>query len=122
MTASRIRFYEKHGLVKGPKRSPNGYRAYGDTNIERLLAIRLCQELGLSLQEIKLFLPADPAELLSCEYVLEALKERLRAVDKHLAAMRDQKRQLQKMIHYFEVEKPDGEHANITFLMSKVNK
>jgi MerR family copper efflux transcriptional regulator len=47
-----VRYYERLGLMPEPVRGINGYRRYGDTDLERLQFIRRAQELGFSLAEI----------------------------------------------------------------------
>ncbi|MDR1394807.1 MAG: MerR family transcriptional regulator, partial [Deltaproteobacteria bacterium] len=41
-----IRYYEKEGLLEKPKRSPNGYRTYRRSDVERMRFIRHCREHG----------------------------------------------------------------------------
>ncbi|UJW87878.1 MerR family transcriptional regulator [Devosia sp. SL43] len=50
---SRIRFYEKHGLVQSASRGENGYREYAPSDLERLTTILDAQELGFTLAEIR---------------------------------------------------------------------
>ena len=51
-----LRFYEQKELLGKPRRSAAGYRLYGPADVERLGFIRRAQELGFSLQDIKLLL------------------------------------------------------------------
>lgn len=48
VTIRALRHYEKIGLI-APLRAGNGYRHYRPDDIVRVLAIRLLQEVGLSL-------------------------------------------------------------------------
>lgn len=49
-----IRFYEEQGLLS-PRRNPeNGYRDYGDEDVELLLRIRLLRKLDVPIDEIRL--------------------------------------------------------------------
>lgn len=48
-----LRFYERAGLLKAPRRSASGYRIYDESDLERLAFIRRSQQLGFSLQDIK---------------------------------------------------------------------
>jgi MerR family copper efflux transcriptional regulator len=52
LPASTIRFYEKQGLLPGPRRSQSGYRVYSDDILERIQFIKLAQMLGFKLQEL----------------------------------------------------------------------
>jgi len=59
-----VRFYERKGLIKKPRRPSNGgFRSYPADAVERIRFIRQAQEIGFSLREIEelLSLQADPA-------------------------------------------------------------
>lgn len=58
MTKRAIKYYEEKGLLK-PKRSVNGYREYDEEDIECLAQIVFLRRLGLSLDEIKMFLDGN---------------------------------------------------------------
>ena len=57
-----IRFYERRGLIKQPRKPASGFRKYDGETVMRIRFIRQAQELGFSLREIKelLTLRADP--------------------------------------------------------------
>lgn len=48
-----IRFYEEAGLLAPRRNLENGYRDYGETEVETLRRIKLLRKLGLSLEEIR---------------------------------------------------------------------
>lgn len=53
ITKKNIRFYEEQGLLC-PKRNPeNGYRDYGEEEVQLLLKIKIFRKLGVSLEEIR---------------------------------------------------------------------
>lgn len=47
-----IRFYEEQGLL-APVRAENGYREYGQADVDRLMQIKLLRKLGVPIEEIK---------------------------------------------------------------------
>lgn len=53
VSVDSIRFYEKRGVLKAPKRADNNYRYYDDQALDQLIFIRHCRELGMSLKEIE---------------------------------------------------------------------
>ena len=61
LTASRIRFYEKSGLLSAVEREDNGYRQYGDEALWMLELIASAQSVGFSLDEIRSLLPDSEA-------------------------------------------------------------
>jgi DNA-binding transcriptional MerR regulator len=48
-----IRFYERLRILPPPLRRSSGYRIYSDSDLARLQFIRLSQDLGFTLAEIK---------------------------------------------------------------------
>ena len=56
ITKKNIRFYEEQGLLC-PRRNPeNGYRDYGESDVEVLRRIRLLRKLDVPIDEIRLML------------------------------------------------------------------
>lgn len=51
-----IRYYERIGMLAPPARSSNNYRTYGDHHVERLLFIRRCRALDMTLDEVRVLL------------------------------------------------------------------
>lgn len=59
LSSQAIRYYEKIGLIKSPRRSVKGYRLYSSATIKRLKLIQYAQKFGLSLNQIKELLEID---------------------------------------------------------------
>ena len=53
ITKKNIRFYEGEGLLTPRRNSENGYRDYGEAEVETLRRIKLLRKLGLPLEEIR---------------------------------------------------------------------
>jgi DNA-binding transcriptional MerR regulator len=53
ITKKNIRFYESEGLLTPRRDSGNGYRDYGDAEVETLRQIKLLRKLGVPLGEIR---------------------------------------------------------------------
>ena len=49
-----IRYYEREGLFVAPGRSEGNYRIYEDSHVDRLLFIRYCRGLDMTLEEIRI--------------------------------------------------------------------
>lgn len=101
VSTSRIRFYEKHGLMPQPTRQENGYRDYPDETVSRLKTIIISKSLGFSLSEIKQFLPDDPNDLIAREDVVAHLEAKLADVDRKIEELRDIREKVQGTIAYF---------------------
>lgn len=52
VTTSRIRFYERRGLLSPDRDSDNGYRDYSAEDVDFLKLVLTAQNLGFSLNEI----------------------------------------------------------------------
>ena len=50
--AKTIRYYESIGLIPRARRSENGYRHYGDTDVEVLRFIQRARRLGFSVNDV----------------------------------------------------------------------
>ncbi len=53
ITKKNIRFYEAEGLLTPRRNSDNGYRDYGEAEVETLRRIKLMRKLGVPLEEIR---------------------------------------------------------------------
>ena len=78
-----VRYYEREGLLRVPRRTAGEHRRYGEADVDRLLFIRGAQQLGLRLAEIRDLLavrdtgacPCEPAEGLLRRHVAEIEQE-----------------------------------------------
>mgnify|MGYP001068438706 FL=1 len=53
ITKKNIRFYEEQGLLSPRRNSENGYRDYGEAEVDALQRIKLMRKLGVPLEEIR---------------------------------------------------------------------
>ena len=82
ITRKNIRFYEEQGLL-APDRAENGYREYGQADVDRLMQIKLLRKLGVPIEEIKRIFQGS-IHLDDC-------------LDRHLDELERQKENLAKM-------------------------
>ncbi|MFB2651364.1 MerR family transcriptional regulator [Shewanella seohaensis] len=76
LAASRIRFYERIGLLKAVKRKANGYRSYPPEAVMALEMITTGQQAGFSLDELRLLLPANLANW-DHQHLLTTLRQKV---------------------------------------------
>lgn len=58
-----IRYYEREGLLSPAARSSSNYRHYDESHVERLVFVRHCRSLDMTLEEIRALLALrDTAE------------------------------------------------------------
>lgn len=100
LTVRTLHYYEEIGLMSPAQRSEKGYRLYGFDEVQRLQQVLSLQQLGFSLEEIRMLL--DQPDY-SMHHVLELhmarleeqmkmqqqLYSRLKTISEHLHAKRD---------------------------------
>ena len=76
LTTRTLRYYDQIGLLKPMRKGNNGYRYYGELQLDRLQQIMFFKQRGFELKQIKQFL-SDP------DYNAEkTLEEHLRSLEK----------------------------------------
>ncbi|UQY86184.1 MerR family transcriptional regulator [Stenotrophomonas rhizophila] len=80
LAPSRIRFYERIGLLKTAERLDNGYRNYPEESVLALRLIATGQEAGFSLEELRVLLPNDLANW-ERGTLLGALRRKVEEID-----------------------------------------
>ena len=83
-----IRYYEREGLLPEPSRSEGNYRLYSDTHLERLLFIRHCRSLDMTLEEIRNLLKLRDAPDDNCGEVNALLDEHIQHVAKRIKELK----------------------------------
>jgi DNA-binding transcriptional MerR regulator len=91
--ASRIRFYERRGLLSQPLRSDNGYRRYDGRDLKIIAFIDRAQKLGFSLNEIGAFLMSPPEER-SAQTLAPRLEAKLAEIDEHIREAQQRRREI----------------------------
>lgn len=94
VSASKVRFYERRGLMLSADRAANGYRSYGPADLERLTRVKRAQALGFSLDQIATFMNRPELERKAKTGVVEAAEAKLAEIDLHLAEVQERRRQI----------------------------
>jgi DNA-binding transcriptional MerR regulator len=93
ITTKTIRYYEGIGLLDKPGRTESGYRLYDAQDLLRLYRIKQLQELGLSLERIRILLQ-EPERARSAQDILRTLEEEITTQITALEERREQIRSL----------------------------
>ncbi|MBI5876313.1 MAG: heavy metal-responsive transcriptional regulator [Chloroflexi bacterium] len=112
--ARTIRYYESIGLLPNPKRSTNNYRQYTPADVERLRFVASARGVGLSLADISEILAARDNGIAPCERVLDAIAQRLSAIDRRVAdllSLRESLKQLQSEGAILPLDDVQGDHC-----------
>jgi len=80
-----IRFYEKIGLIKMPRRAPGvAYKDYPQEIVELLRAIQQFKEFGFTLKEIRELLELRSLQVIDLKDLVRVVERRLNWVDEEL--------------------------------------
>ncbi|MBI4996817.1 MAG: Cd(II)/Pb(II)-responsive transcriptional regulator [Rhodocyclales bacterium] len=105
--AETIRYYEREGLLSKASRSESNYRIYTAAHLERLIFIKHCRNLDMTLGEIRTLLrfKASPEE--NCGEVNRLLDEHIEHVVRRIGELQELERQLRDLRECC----PDGRQA-----------
>lgn len=92
-----IRYYEREGLLPVPPRSEGNYRQYGGQDEERLLFIRHCRSLGMSLEDIRTLQHFQSRPDLACDEINAMLDRHLEQTALQIQALQRLQAQLQTL-------------------------
>ena len=83
-----IRFYEREGLIERPEKPMRGWREYGERQLAQLSYVRLGQELGLTLADVRaLQTDARGDRARFCGAVRNTVAKRLVKIERDMAAL-----------------------------------
>lgn len=97
LSASRIRFYERVGLLKAVKRQTNGYRSYTPDAVQELRVIVAAQNAGFSLDELRALMPVTAGQW-DHQRLIDTLASKLRDIERLEAQLAQSKAQLQAVM------------------------
>lgn len=80
LASKTIRYYEGIGLLPEAHRSPNGYRDYSESDIERMVFIRRCRELQIPLDELKVLIRLQMDKKAPCAEIDQIIRNQLEKI------------------------------------------
>lgn len=92
--ASTIRYYERAGVLPKPARV-SGQRQYDEKVVEELEAVKIAQNLGFNLDEIKLLLETFRSSDAPSEECRSLTQQKLQEIDQIIAEAQSMKRILE---------------------------
>ena len=95
-----IRYYESIGVLPEPGRSPNGYREYEDSDVERLKLVLGARRLQFSLDDVSEIIAMRDRREAPCRKVLDKLSEKADEVAQRIVELR---RLEQELRHLYEI-------------------
>lgn len=97
-SAKTIRFYEEAELLPPAQRAENGYRLYGDEDVERLRFIRQARTLDFTLDDLKEILGLRDQGEAPCRYVIQLLQKKSTEIEERIRQLRDLQQELQGLV------------------------
>ncbi|MFH7809849.1 Cd(II)/Pb(II)-responsive transcriptional regulator [Acinetobacter sp. BSP-153] len=97
LSADTIRFYEKKNLLEPSFRGDNNYRYYQDEALKRLIFIKRCRALDISLKEIEYLIQLEQNPLQDCSAVNQLIDEHLKQVEQKIVELKKFQIQLQQL-------------------------
>lgn len=91
-----IRFYERKGLIKQPKKT-DGFRKYSSDYIARIRFIKRSQELGFTLKEAKNLLDLRVRDKALCSDVLDKTEGKIHEIDEKIRDLKKMKKSLLRL-------------------------
>lgn len=110
LAPSRIRFYERIGLLKAVERQANGYRSYPDDAVLALKLIAAGQRAGFSLDELRALLPGDLAQW-EHGTLLDALRRKVEEIEALQVQLAQSKAHLVELVAQIEAKPQDMDCA-----------
>tara|TARA_R100000789_G_scaffold45974_1_gene46809 strand:- start:132 stop:545 length:414 start_codon:yes stop_codon:yes gene_type:complete len=113
-----IRHYEKEQLLSAKIRSDGNFRLYDQADIERLLFIKHCRSLDLSLGEIRQLLSLNDSPMSQCDDVNQMIEQHIEQVERRIAELTLLNKQL-KALRRSCTSKRTVEHCGILKQLNK---
>lgn len=109
LSPSRIRFYEREGLIGSIDRGLNGYRQYSRETRQTLEIIVMAQQAGFSLDEIRNLLPPHGKGDWSRDMLLAALRTKVAEIEALRSRLSDTQAGLEAVIARIEASPPGAD-------------
>jgi DNA-binding transcriptional MerR regulator len=98
ISAKTIRFYEEAELLPPAHRAENGYRLYGDEDVERLRFIRGARHLDFTLDDLKEVLALRDRREAPCRYVIQLLQKKSTEIAERIRQLRELQQELHALM------------------------
>lgn len=116
-----IRFYEQEGLLPKPARTEGNFRIYGEHHLQRLIFIRHCRSLDMTLNEIRQLLRFKDLPNENCGSVNSLLDAHIETVANRIKELRQLEKQLKELRELCQTNQ-DSAHCGILNELSQPMK
>ena len=109
-----IRYYEEIGVLPPPKRLPNGYRDYGESDVEQVKFVAGLRRLDFSLDDVSEILAMRDRREAPCRMILDTMSQKEREIALRIAELSRlaaELRQLHALGLTFPTDDVDGKNC-----------
>jgi MerR family mercuric resistance operon transcriptional regulator len=93
-----IRFYERRGLLRQPKRPASGWRVYEESAAWVVHYIKMGRQLGFTLGELKKLMAHVGGGKTFCASMQKAYEDKMKLLERKMAQMKTMRRELKKAL------------------------
>lgn len=89
-----IRYYESEQLLPSAQRSEGNFRLYDQSALQKVLFIKQCRSLDLSVAEIRHLLSVNGSPKTHCDDVNQMIDEHIKQVEQRMSELKELRGQL----------------------------
>ena len=97
LSSDTIRFYEKKHLIKASFRAENNYKYYDDEALKRLVFIKRCRSLDMTLHEIRQLIEQTQHPERGCKIIDQLIADHIQHVETKIQELSSFKSQLYEL-------------------------
>ena len=116
-----LRYYEEIGLLKSAQRSDSNYRYYKESDVSLIVFVKKAQNIGFTLNEIKIIMSERTSGKSPCPKVRELAKVKIRELQEKMKELKAMEKDLKRYIMDCSVDADSNSDArNVCKLIDKV--
>lgn len=92
-----VRFYERKGLIRQPKKATGGFRTYAADDPVKIRFIKRAQDLGFTLREIKELLDLNANTRVTCGHVSRRAEIKIEEIKKKIEDLKRMQQSLEEL-------------------------
>jgi len=120
VSVDTVRYYERKGLLRDVIRNQAGHRRFPSSAADRILVIRRATALGFTLDELARVFQRRAAGQVPCGHVLQSAKQKLAALEQHIAELQSLRETLVDVIAKWEQQYQQTPHGSLALLLESL--
>lgn len=114
VSAKTIRYYESAGVLPLPRRKPNGYRTYDESDVARVRLAVGARRLDFSLDDISEIMAMRDRGEAPCRFVLSQIQKKADEIKERIAELQRLENELRKLYELgltYPIDDVDGKNC-----------